>query len=130
MTFAIAEHKLHNPLRAMTQLGIDIGGTSVKLAAIEDGRTLWTGQSDFYSRPTTGQLVGALKQAAAGRVAHVDHAGLCVPGLYDAQQRKITLSVNVPGLMGIALDDLIAAALGEGIDDLQIVNDAVATATD
>jgi len=57
-------------------------------------------------------------------------AGLCVPGLYDKQQRMITLSVNVPGLMGIKLDNLIARALGNGIKKLEIVNDAVATATD
>jgi predicted NBD/HSP70 family sugar kinase len=60
----------------------------------------------------------------------VHHAGLCVPGLYDARQRVITLSINVPGLMGVRLDNLIARALGEGIDHLEIVNDALATSTD
>lgn len=114
----------------MTQLGIDIGGTSIKLAAMENGRTLWTGQSAFYARPTTEQLVDALRATAAGRVSNAGAAGLCVPGLYDAQQRMITLSVNVPGLMGIKLDDLISRAFGPGIKQLQIINDAVATATD
>lgn len=114
----------------MIQLGIDIGGTSVKLAAMKDGKAMWTGQSAFYSRPTTQQLIEAIRATAAGRVESVDVAGLCVPGLYDKQQRIITLSVNVPGLMGIKLDDLIARALGGGIQDLRIINDAVATATD
>src|SRR5690349_20023729 len=102
----------------MTQLGIDIGGTSIKLAAIDDGKTLWSSQSDFYSHPTTEQLVDALRKTAGGRVGDVSAAGLCVPGLYDKQQRMITLSVNVPGLMGIKLDDLIARALGPGIKKL------------
>src|SRR5438874_8511328 len=112
----------------MIQLGIDIGGSSIKLAAIEQGKTLWTAQSPFYSRPDTDQLVDALRATAAGRARDVSATGLCVPGLYDAAQRMITLSVNVPGLVGIKLDDLIARALGADIEQLNIINDAVATA--
>jgi len=52
----------------MVCLGIDIGGTSVKLAALQDGKSLWTGQSEFYSRPSTDQLIAAIRQAAGGRV--------------------------------------------------------------
>jgi predicted NBD/HSP70 family sugar kinase len=114
----------------MTQLGIDIGGTSIKLAATSNGQTLWTSQSEFYARPNTAQLIETLKSTAAGRVHETEVAGLCVPGLYDAAQRMITKSINVPGLMGIKLDDLIAKALGDGIRQLKIINDAVATATD
>jgi predicted NBD/HSP70 family sugar kinase len=114
----------------MISLGIDIGGTSVKLAAVEHDKTLWTAQSASYARPDTAALIEAIQSAAAGRVGRVDAAGLCVPGLYDADKRMITLSVNVPGLMGIRLDDLIARALGSGIANLRIINDAVATATD
>lgn len=114
----------------MICLGIDIGGTSVKLAAVENGKTLWTGQSPFYSRPTTSKLIEALAQAANGRVHSVDFAGICVPGLLDAEKRMINLSVNVPGLMNIVLDELVARALGKGIHQLKIINDAVATATD
>src|SRR3954466_15241888 len=96
-----------------TSLGIDIGGTSVKLAAIDagTGRTRWTGQSTFYARPTTEQLVDAIRSTAADHLPpreRFDAAGLCVPGLYDSGRRMITLSVNVPGLMNIPLDDLIA----------------------
>src|SRR5207244_6307031 len=80
--------------------------------------------------PDTDQLAAALRATAAGRARNVSAAGLCVPGLYDAAQRMITLSVNVPGLVGIKLDDLIARALGADIEQLNIINDAVATATD
>jgi predicted NBD/HSP70 family sugar kinase len=114
----------------MKSLGIDIGGTSVKLAAVEDGATVWTGQSPFYTRPTTTQLIDAMRSAARDRVGSVPIAGLCVPGLYDKARRMITLSVNVPGLMNIVLDDLVAQAFGNGIGQLKIINDAVATATD
>src|SRR5437868_4738221 len=95
-----------------TSLGIDVGGTSVKLAAFDARaqRALWTSQSPFYARPTTEQLIGAIRAAADGRVAAgetFDVAGLCVPGLYDSGRRMITLSVNVPGLMNVVLDDLV-----------------------
>ena len=35
----------------MISLGIDIGGTTVKAAALRDGAVLWTGQSGAYARP-------------------------------------------------------------------------------
>jgi len=115
----------------MIALGIDIGGSSVKLAAVQDGQRLWTGQSPFYTRPTTRQLVAAIQQAAGGRAGgQIDVAGICVPGLLDRERRTITLSVNVPGLVGVVLDELVARALGPIIGRLEIVNDAVATATD
>jgi predicted NBD/HSP70 family sugar kinase len=115
----------------MISLGIDVGGSSVKLAAVKDGQRLWTGQSSFYTRPTTAQLIAAIQQAAGGRaVGQIDVAGICVPGLLDRQRRTITLSVNVPGLMGVVLDELVAQALGPIVRRLEIVNDAVATATD
>src|SRR5687767_15451827 len=100
---------------AMSSLGIDIGGTSVKLALLRDGRVEWTGQSAFYTRPTTQQLIDALKDAARGRVSGADVAGLCVPGLLDRANRTITLSVNVPGLMNVRLDDIVARAFGNGV---------------
>lgn len=111
-------------------LGIDIGGTSVKLACLKAGRILWTGQSDFYARPSTEQLIAAMKQAADGRVRDVAVVGLCVPGLLDRSRRMITLAVNVPGLVGIVLDDLIARTFGDEVGRVEIINDAVATATD
>jgi predicted NBD/HSP70 family sugar kinase len=118
-------------IRAMGwSLGIDIGGTSVKLAMLRDGRVEWTGQSAFYARPTTQQLVEALKDAARGRIGATEVAGLCVPGRLDAAARVITLSVNVPGLMNVKLDDLIARAFGEAVKRIEIINDAVAAAYD
>jgi predicted NBD/HSP70 family sugar kinase len=117
--------------RPMESLGIDIGGTSVKLAALRDGQTLWTGQSPFYARPTTEELLGALRSAAGGRAVRATVAGLCVPGLLDKPTRTITLAVNVPGLVGVPLNELVERAFGRGaIGRIEIINDAVAAATD
>jgi glucokinase len=114
----------------MPFLGIDVGGTSVKLAAVEDGKVLWTGQSPPYNRPTTEELLAAIRAATAGKNVRADGVGLCVPGLLDKVKREITYSVNVPGLHGITLDELVRRALGEDVGRVQIVNDAVAGAHD
>jgi glucokinase len=116
----------------MISLGIDIGGTSVKLATIVAGQARIVGRSAPYERPTTDELITALRQAAAGwEQGAFDVAGLCVPGLLDKPRRTITLAVNVPGLVGVPVDDLISRAFaGHAIKRIEIVNDAVAAATD
>jgi len=124
----------------MKSLGIDIGGTSAKLALIECAgvvnsltmpvSTLWTSQSPFYARPDTDQLIDALQQAVKGKSLNCDRAGICVPGLLDREKRMITLSVNVPGLMNVTLDEIVRRAFGDAVPAVEIINDAVATATD
>jgi predicted NBD/HSP70 family sugar kinase len=114
----------------MKSLGIDIGGSSAKLALMDGGRTVWTAQSPFYARPSTEQLTDALRATLNGKLLAADAAGICVPGLLDRERRTITLSVNVPGLMGVRLDDIVHRAFGADVPDVQILNDAVSTATD
>ena len=113
----------------MRSLGIDVGGTSVKLAMLEHGQVLWTGQSPFYSKPTADELLDALRQAAGGRVERVDRCGICVPGLLDDARTTVTLSVNVPGLMGLPLDTLVGRAFA-GAPSVRVCNDAISCATD
>jgi glucokinase len=115
----------------MAILGIDIGGTSVKAAAWDDGKFIWTGQSPFYNNPTTEELRIAIHAAVAGRLKKLDGVGLCVPGLLDARSRKIALAVNVPGLVGISLDRSVPDALELKFDrQATIANDAAAAARD
>lgn len=115
----------------MLALGIDIGGTSVKVAALRDGgEMVYSGQSPFYAKPDTEQLVAAIKAALGGKVSKADAVGLCAPGLLDRERRVITLSVNVPGVMNIVLDELVARALGERPAGLVLSSDAVASAFD
>src|ERR1700734_42206 len=99
----------HSPRESrMIPLGIDIGGTAVKASAREDGKVLWSGQSFFYAKPSTEVLREAIRKAVAGRVTTDLHTvGLCVPGLYDSESRTISVAVNVPGLVGIPLDDFV-----------------------
>lgn len=113
----------------MTSLGIDIGGTSVKLALLRDQQTVWTAQSPPYSRPSTQQIIAAIGQALAGREIRPDAVGLCCPGLLDRSTRRITLSVNLPGLIDVPLDDIVRSALGD-VSSPAILSDANAIGFD
>jgi glucokinase len=115
----------------MLSLGIDIGGTSTKVVARRGNQLLWTGQSKFYVNPDKSGLIHAIRSAVAGRVKVVDRVGMCVPGLFDVKTRRVTQSVNVPGLNHLSLEGLIEEALGERPKKkMAILNDAVATAHD
>jgi predicted NBD/HSP70 family sugar kinase len=116
----------------MISLGVDIGGTAIKVAAVRDGEVLWTRRSAAYARPDRAELIAALREAAGekGFPERVDAIGLCAPGLLDPTSHTIISSANVPGLLGAPLDEILAAALGPGLPRATLLSDAVATAAD
>jgi predicted NBD/HSP70 family sugar kinase len=114
----------------MDALGIDIGGTSVKAAMLRDGDVLWTGKSGPYAQASAGKIVAAMREAIAHCGEKTDRVGLCCPGLLDREKRAITLCVNVPGLMGASLDELVAEGLGRSVPAAEILSDANAAAYD
>src|SRR4029450_6230176 len=97
-----ARHRRPKPVSA---LGIDIGGSSVKVALIRDGVVTVTGQSPRYlgasARPGRAQIGAAIAAALPpeARFRTPDLIGLCAPGLYDPGTRSLTTSVNLPGLV-------------------------------
>lgn len=116
-------------------LGIDIGGTSVKAALIDDWGRASTASSAPYSRPDTPELVDAIRQACQqltpGACLPALHGvGLAVPGLLDAPRGEITASANVPGLVGTPLRDLLGRATGQELPPPQFFTDAHAAAID
>jgi predicted NBD/HSP70 family sugar kinase len=102
----------------------------VKLAALRGGNVLWATRSAAYRRPTREQLAEAIRAAAAGRVKEAHPVGVCVPGLLEDDRRTVRHSVNVPGLNGVRLDELVAGALGHRPAGLAVVTDANATGID
>lgn len=114
----------------MRALGIDVGGSSVKLAAIDAERVLWIAQSATYEQPTRQQLVSSIREALAGRYQRQTPVGLCVPGQRDRVARKIVQSVNIPALNGLVLDELVHEALGTHFSHLELASDAVANGYD
>jgi glucokinase len=116
----------------MLSLGIDIGGSSVKAAALNENGIQWTCRSDSYDRPDASALICAIALAATGGdLAGLTAAGLCVPGLLDPAGQHVTLSANVPGLVGVPLARLVEDALGVSLPrPLHIVSDAHGAAHD
>lgn len=113
----------------MLQIGIDIGGSSVKAAAVRDGVVEWTGKSGTYARPARGELERAIAESARQlRGETPDATGICVPGLLNDARTTVVHSVNVPGLMGAPLAALLNP-LGSRRPPV-IASDANATAYD
>ena len=83
----------------MSVLGIDIGGTSLKVVCVEEGEVVWERQSERYERPMFPQL-------EASRVKCLDRAegdaiGICAPGAFDVSRGVVTASANMPCLVGV-----------------------------
>ena len=95
----------------MVSVGIDIGGRSVKVAARDGVRWLWTGQSAAYKRPDAAALVAAVRSAITKPLERIDTLGMCVPGLMDAQRRVVVDAINMPGIQGIPLERLARDAV-------------------
>ena len=115
----------------MTSLGIDVGGSSVKLALVRENEVLWQAQSDTYAQPTSAELAKAIRKAIDGRFDPAGAAvGICVPGTRDRVKRIVIQSVNLPALNGLRLDDLVAEACGAAPARLEVLTDANATGID
>lgn len=98
-------------------LGIDIGGTSTKVACVENGTSLATAESPRYERPDADSLRAAVAAAIESLRAKSPSAslapaaiGLCLPGARDPATGIITHAINVPGLVGQRPADLAAHA--------------------
>lgn len=101
----------------MTTLGIDIGGTSTKVASVEHGICLATAESPRYERPDAVSLRAAvavaienLRTKTSNRLFTPAAIGLCLPGARDPDTGIITHAINVPGLIGQRPADLAAHA--------------------
>jgi len=110
-------------------LGIDIGGTGVKLAALRGGALIGSTKRG-YRKPTVNDLVGAIRDGLKGMTTDFSAVGLCVPGLLDERRERVALSVNVPALVHLPLQDLVAQALGRAAPSLCVANDSVASGFD
>jgi len=90
----------------MRHLGLDLGGTNIKLAILEtaedgaDPRLVWTHSAPTRAEQGPAAVVGRL--AALGGLAMTQHGpidtvGVGVPGLFDPVAGTIKLFPNLPG---------------------------------
>lgn len=114
-------------------LGVDIGGTAIKMALFDGHRIVETSTSDAYTRPDASALLTALS-VAFGRLDHrpksIDGVGLAVPGLYEAVTDMITAAVNVPGLVGVPVRELVPRATKLPASPVTLLTDAQAAGVD
>ena len=111
-------------------LGLDLGGTNIKVAVLEragDGEPRLVHEDE---RPTEAEggpehVVGRLIDAAAA-VGRVDTVGVTVPGLYDRERGTVRFLPNLPGEWnGQPVVAPLRGALGAPTD---MINDARAFA--
>ena len=101
------------------RLGLDIGGTNIKLAVLEDERVV-----DTRTTPTgaEGGPAAVLERAAmlGATVGAVDSAGVCLPGVFDAEAGT-ALVANLPGdWSAVDVPAELARALGR---EVVVLND-------
>ena len=114
----------------MTALGIDIGGSSVKLALLRGGECLSTAQGDRYRLPDRAALITSIRSAFAQlAIDRIDACGLCAPGLVNPHSTVVERSVNIPDLVGTSLTDLVTQAITFS-GRLSIITDVHAAAHD
>ncbi|MBR8707995.1 ROK family protein [Bacteroides pyogenes] len=99
-------------------IGIDLGGTSIKYALIDNKGTVLfqnklASKAEVSAEAVIGQLVKAVKEAkefAAGQGYTVEGVGIGTPGIVDASNRIVLGgSDNIEGWVNVPLADRIEA---------------------
>ena len=114
-------------------LGIDVGGTSIKLGVVDNlGRPMsWLSvATDSEKGPADGaeRIAAAAKKAARSAsisLKDISYAGLGTPGTMDIQAGMILDPHNLPGWQKSPIRDLVSEACGKPV---AFVNDANAAA--
>lgn len=101
-------------------LGLDIGGTNIKTAVVEDGPGGSLQVIDTTSEPTLAdrgppsvvERVGRIGTERIAALGPIEAAGVTLPGTFDALRGTATLIPNLPGLWaGTPVRDPISLAL-------------------
>jgi len=116
----------------MTRVGLDIGGSSIKAVAVHPDGTEQRFQSARYRRPQRNRLIQELKCISQGLEiggGRIESVGLCLPGIRSDDDSRVVRSVNVPGLVGLGLDEVVGCVLKNDVRRF-VVGDALAAARD
>lgn len=113
------------------RLGIDIGGSSVKVA-VQQGHGGWeVTTSERYTDPTRAEIVDAIRECLQKlEIRDVDQVGLCVPGKHNEAGTEVQWSANVPALNGWDFEELLEASLDSDLPRFRVVSDADAAGYD
>ena len=113
----------------MRALGLDLGGTNVKWAVVEDDRLVAQGRAPTHAEQGPAAVVARLAEigrSALAETGSVDRAGVGLPGLFDPEAGTVTFLPNLAGdWSGVAAVAPLEHALGVPVS---LVNDARAFA--
>jgi len=117
-------------MAAELAIGIDLGGTQVRAALVEQGRVLRrvATRTDVCGGPAAiiAQFRGLIAQICGPEEqARVAGVGVCAPGPLDSETGTILHIPTLPGWEDIALRDILAAELGVPV---AVENDGIAAA--
>lgn len=115
----------------MSALGVDIGGSSVKAAALERDGSTRVATSGRYDRPSLDELRLAVLDACRALSPHEVrwHAiGVCAPGITD-ESGMVMRAVNMPCLEGVRLRSLLEGVASPEMP-FNLTSDALAAAHD
>ena len=107
-------------------LGLDLGGTNIKLAVLErdgGGEPRLVHEDELPTEADRGPAHVVARLVAAGRTAGpVESVGVTVPGLYDRARGTVELLPNLPGeWRGVEVVAPVREAVGAPTD---MINDA------
>jgi glucokinase len=118
-------------------LGLDIGGSSIKLAFLVPGSEPNLQQSKPYRSPRAADFEAIVRDlaarasiAAAFNNAPPSAVGMCLPGVWNATTGSLERSNNLPHLVGVPLEALLSRAMGIPLPPWTISTDVYATAVD
>lgn len=117
----------------MKTLGIDIGGTAVKAAVVQDGKTIATGTSVSYTQPSVLTLRSAIAEAVnqvGGEQPDCQAIGLCIPGIVDQSSGRIVKAINLTCVVGSEPTSIIAGVIEVGDAPILRFTDSYAAAHD
>ena len=109
----------------MRRLGLDLGGTNIKLALLDGDRPLELTEAPTLSHDGGPEAVLARMVELARSAGEVDSIGVALPGLFDGEGHALLLPNLYGDWRGRAISGPLSAALER---DVQLINDGHAFA--
>jgi glucokinase len=109
----------------MRRLGLDLGGTNIKLALLDGDRPVELTEAPTLSHDGGPEAVLARMVELARSAGDVDSIGVALPGLFDGEGQALLLPNLYGDWRGRAISGPLSAALER---DVQLINDGHAFA--
>ena len=99
------------------RIGIDVGGTNVKIALVDDGKIIYSNSVPTYAQMGYEYTVNNIKQAIRDLMketettsADIKGIGFDFPGQVDYKTGVVKLAPNIPGWVNVPIAQMIEEA--------------------